>query len=78
MVAQRVALERAGARDMDGAVFGFRRKWRSLSVFSLGLYQVNALVPAESAKGNAVPVAIAIGGATSNTVSIAVQQRSQK
>jgi hypothetical protein len=73
MVAQRVALERAGARDMDGAVFGFHRKGRSLSVFSLGLYQVYALVPAESAKGNAVPVTIAIGGATSNTVSIAVQ-----
>jgi uncharacterized protein (TIGR03437 family) len=38
-----------------------------------GLYQVNALVPAASAKGNAVPVTISIGGATSNTVTIAVQ-----
>jgi len=39
----------------------------------VGLYQVNAQVPAESAKGNAVPVTIGIGGATSNTVAIAVQ-----
>ena len=38
-----------------------------------GLYQVNAQVPAASAKGNAVPVTISIGGATSNTVPIAVQ-----
>jgi uncharacterized protein (TIGR03437 family) len=38
-----------------------------------GLYQVNAQVPAASAKGSAVPVTISIGGATSNTVTIAVQ-----
>ncbi len=38
-----------------------------------GLYQVNAQVPATSATGNAVPVSIYIGGATSNTVTIAVQ-----
>jgi len=51
---------------------------------SVGEYQVNALVPAGSSKGAAVPVVIAfgqseaangvfIGGATSNTVTIAVQ-----
>jgi minor extracellular serine protease Vpr len=39
----------------------------------VGLYQVNALVPEGSAVGNAVPVTISIGGATSNTVTIAVQ-----
>jgi uncharacterized protein (TIGR03437 family) len=39
----------------------------------VGLYQVNALVPAASARGSAVPVSIAISGATSNTVIIAVQ-----
>jgi uncharacterized protein (TIGR03437 family) len=39
----------------------------------VGLYQVNALVPAGSAVGSAVPVTISIGGATSNTVTIAVQ-----
>jgi uncharacterized protein (TIGR03437 family) len=40
---------------------------------SVGLYQVNVQVPAGSAKGNAVPVAITIGGVTSNTVTIAVK-----
>jgi minor extracellular serine protease Vpr len=40
---------------------------------SVGGYQVNALVPAGSAKGVAVPVVISLGGITSNTVSIAVQ-----
>jgi uncharacterized protein (TIGR03437 family) len=40
---------------------------------SVGEYQVDALVPAASSKGAAVPVIIAIGSATSNTVTIAVQ-----
>jgi uncharacterized protein (TIGR03437 family) len=39
----------------------------------VGLYQVNALVPAGVLPGNAVPVIVSIGGATSNTVTIAVQ-----
>jgi len=39
----------------------------------VGLYQVNAQVPAGSTKGTAVPVTISIGGATSNAVTIAVQ-----
>ena len=50
----------------------------------VGAYQVDALVPAASSKGSAVPVVIAfgesvtangvdIGGVTSNTVTIAVQ-----
>jgi uncharacterized protein (TIGR03437 family) len=39
----------------------------------VGLYQVNALVPAGTAAGNSVPVSISIGGATSNTVTIVVQ-----
>jgi len=38
-----------------------------------GLYQVNAQVPAMSAKGNAVPVTVSIGGAGSNAVTIAVR-----
>jgi len=37
-----------------------------------GLYQVNVLVPASVAAGSAVPVWISIGGANSNTVTIAV------
>ena len=39
----------------------------------VGLYQVNALVPPNAPRGNAVPVAIVIGGTQSNAVSIAVQ-----
>jgi uncharacterized protein (TIGR03437 family) len=39
----------------------------------VGLYQVNALVPANAPTGNAVPVVLTIGGVTSNTVTIAVQ-----
>jgi virginiamycin B lyase len=38
----------------------------------VGEYQVNALVPATALAGSAVPVAISIGGVTSNTVTIAV------
>jgi uncharacterized protein (TIGR03437 family) len=38
----------------------------------VGLYQVNALVP-DIGAGSAVPVAISIGGVTSNTVTIVVQ-----
>jgi uncharacterized protein (TIGR03437 family) len=39
----------------------------------VGLYQVNAQVPATSATGSAVPVAISVNGIPSNTVNIAVQ-----
>jgi len=39
----------------------------------VGLYQVNALVPAGSATGAAVPVTITVGGVTSNAVTIVVQ-----
>jgi uncharacterized protein (TIGR03437 family) len=38
-----------------------------------GLYQVNATVPASAPAGNAVPLTVSIGGATSNTVTLAVQ-----
>jgi uncharacterized protein (TIGR03437 family) len=40
---------------------------------SVGEYQVNVLVPGASAKGSAVQVVLAIGGTTSNTVTMAVQ-----
>jgi len=40
---------------------------------SVGEYQVDALVPTGSSKGASIPVVIAIGGATSNTVTIPVQ-----
>ncbi|HTX39614.1 MAG TPA: hypothetical protein VME43_31560, partial [Bryobacteraceae bacterium] len=39
----------------------------------VGLYQVNAQVPAGAATGPAAPVVISIGGVESNTVTMAVQ-----
>ena len=39
----------------------------------VGLYQVNVQVPSEASTGDAVAVVLTIGGATSNTVTIAVQ-----
>lgn len=39
----------------------------------VGLYQVNALVPAAAPSGDSVPVVLSIGGISSNTVTIAVQ-----
>ena len=38
----------------------------------VGVYQINAVVPAASASGTAVPVTLSIGGADSNTVTMAV------
>ncbi len=40
---------------------------------AVGLYQVNAQVPAGVASGSAQPLIISIGGATSNTASVAIQ-----
>jgi uncharacterized protein (TIGR03437 family) len=48
-------------------------EFSGLTPGEVGLYQVNAIVPATAAKGNAVPVSISIGGATSNTVTLAIQ-----
>ena len=39
----------------------------------VGGYQVNALVPAGASRGTAVPVVLSIGGAQSNTVTMAVR-----
>jgi len=39
----------------------------------VGLYQVNVQVPDNAPKGDAVPVVVTLGGASSNTVTIAVQ-----
>jgi len=41
----------------------------------VGLYQVNAQVPANAAAGNSVPVALTATGASSNTVTLAVAQK---
>ena len=45
----------------------------ALSPGSVGLYQVNAQVPAGTATGSAVPVVISIGGVNSNSATIAIQ-----
>jgi uncharacterized protein (TIGR03437 family) len=47
--------------------------YSGLTPGSAGLYQVNVEVPDGVSKGPAVPVALTIGGAASNTVTIAVQ-----
>jgi uncharacterized protein (TIGR03437 family) len=39
----------------------------------VGLYQVNAQVPATATRGPAVPVSLSIGGVVSNSVTIAIQ-----
>jgi uncharacterized protein (TIGR03437 family) len=39
----------------------------------VGLWQINAVVPADVTPGNAVSLSISAGGQTSNTVTIAVQ-----
>jgi minor extracellular serine protease Vpr len=40
---------------------------------AVGLFQINAMVPPSAAAGDAIPVVIAIGAETSNTVTIAVR-----
>jgi uncharacterized protein (TIGR03437 family) len=44
-----------------------------LSPGSVGLFQVNVRIPDDAPLGDAVPLAITVGGATSNTVTIALQ-----
>ena len=39
-----------------------------------GLYQVNAVIPADAPEGEQVPVVINVGGVESPAVTIAVQQ----
>jgi uncharacterized protein (TIGR03437 family) len=48
-------------------------QFSGLTPGDVGLYQVNAQVPSAAPKGAAIPLVIEIGGATSNTVTIAVQ-----
>jgi uncharacterized protein (TIGR03437 family) len=44
-----------------------------LSPGSVGLFQVNARIPDGAPAGNAVTLAVSVGGAISNTVTIAIQ-----
>jgi uncharacterized protein (TIGR03437 family) len=39
----------------------------------VGLWQINAEIPANAAPGPAVPLSITAGGVSSNTVTIAVE-----
>jgi uncharacterized protein (TIGR03437 family) len=39
----------------------------------LGVYQVNVRIPSNAPTGSTVPVVLKIGGATSNTVTIAIE-----
>ena len=39
----------------------------------VGLFQINVQIPDSAAVGNAVPISVSLNGATSNTVSIAIQ-----
>jgi uncharacterized protein (TIGR03437 family) len=48
-------------------------KFSGLAPGYVGLYQVNIQVPDAAPSGDAVPVILSIGGATANTVTIAVQ-----
>lgn len=48
-------------------------QFSGLTPGSVGLYQVNAQVPANISAGTAVPVVMSMGGVQSNTVTIAVQ-----
>ena len=45
-------------------------QWAGLAPGYVGLYQVNAQVPATAPAGTAVPVVVSIGGISSNTVTI--------
>jgi len=47
--------------------------YSGLAPGSVGLYQVNARIPAGAPSGGSVPLQIVIDGSPSNTVSIAVQ-----
>lgn len=48
-------------------------EFAGLAPGTVGLYQINALVPPGVAGGDAVPLVVSVGGVTSNTVTIAVQ-----
>jgi len=56
-----------------GGVASSMVQFSGLAPGFVGLYQVNALVPQTVQPGLAVPLTVAISGATSNTVTIAVQ-----
>ncbi len=56
---------------MIGGVAG-TVQFSGLTPGAVGLYQINVQLPANVSTGNSVPVSVSIGGATSDTVTIAV------
>lgn len=50
-----------------------RVTFSGLAPFFVGYYQVNVQVPSNAPVGSAVPVVLTIGGASSNTVTLAIQ-----
>jgi minor extracellular serine protease Vpr len=48
-------------------------KFSGMAPGYVGLWQINADVPASVAPSSAVPLSVSIGGTSSNTVTIAVQ-----
>ena len=62
-----------GSRDGLTLVWEAARLVAGLAPGYVGLYQVNAKVPAGLPAYNATPVVISMPGATSNTVTIAVE-----
>jgi uncharacterized protein (TIGR03437 family) len=48
-----------------------------LSPGSVGLFRVDVQIPDDSQTGDAIPLALVVGGATSNTVTIAIQPREE-
>ena len=56
-----------------GGVYAATVPFSGLAPRYVGVYQVNAQVPATAPSGNAVPLSIAIGGVTSNTVTIGIK-----
>ena len=65
----------AVSRTPSSPLAGFRRRsrFRGLAPGGVGLFQINAQMPASAPAGDAVPVVISMGEATSNTVTIAVR-----
>ena len=62
-----------GASIIEAATTSATPSYCGLTPGSVGLYQVNVTIPTGTPKGNAVPVFLTIGSATSNQVAIAVQ-----
>ena len=48
-------------------------QFSGLAPYTLGVFQINILIPGNAPTGSAVAVVLSIGGVASNTVTIAIQ-----